>query len=284
MLSAPILLNAKRSGHRPWVVVTAYDAPTASLLERSGVDWVLVGDSVATVLLGYHTTAEVTLSEMLHHVRAVRRGLRTKALIADLPALGLAGGAEEAVRSAAQLQEAGADAVKIEMGTYAIEAARRCVERGIEVVGHVGLTPQQLVAGEKPQVRGRRAEEALAIYRQAMEFERAGACAIVLECVPSELAGAITRKSGIPTIGIGAGADCDGQVLVYHDLVGLVHAINPKFIKRYADLETAAASAVTQFAAEVRERSFPSAQQAYTMDAADLEAFRQALSTAEVSR
>lgn len=281
MLSIPVLLSAKRSGHKPWVVVTAYDAPTAALLERAGVDWVLVGDSVATVLLGYQTTSEITLAEMLHHVRAVRRGLAAKPLIADMPAAGMAGGPQEALRAAVQLQEAGADAVKIEMGPHALRLTELCVGRGVEVIGHVGLTPQQLVIGERPQVRGRRSEEALAIYRQALGFENAGACAIVLECMPSELACAITRKASIPTIGIGAGSDCDGQVLVYQDLVGLVHAINPKFIKRYADLESAAASAVQKFCEDVRGRSFPSAQQGYTMDAADLESFDRGLSSSE---
>ncbi|MCG3176073.1 MAG: 3-methyl-2-oxobutanoate hydroxymethyltransferase [Candidatus Omnitrophica bacterium] len=270
-------MDQKKHGHAPWVVVTAYDAPTASLLERSGVDWVLVGDSVATVLLGYAATSEVTLDEMTHHVRAVRRGLRTRPLIADMPLCGMGRSAAEGLESALQLKRADADAIKIENGPHALEVVRACVAEGIECLGHVGLTPQALVPGESPKARGRSADEAAEIIEQAIAFEKAGACAVVIECVPAEVSRRITAMLKVPTIGIGSGAFCDGQVLVYQDLVGATSGPSPRFVKRYADLSSSAGDAVGRFAADVRAGRYPAIEHTYPMPPAELERLEEKL-------
>jgi 3-methyl-2-oxobutanoate hydroxymethyltransferase len=244
--------------------LTAYDCPTARLLDEAGVDIVLVGDSVGMAVLGYESTLPVTLEEMLHHVRAVRRGTRRALLVADMPYGSFHVSIEESVRNAVRLvKEAGAEAVKVEGGERRLELIARLVEAEIPVMGHVGLTPQSVNAIGGFHVQGKSADAAHQIERDARAVEAAGAFAVVLESMPRDLAARITAKLRIPTIGIGAGPDCDGQVLVFHDLVGLTPGHAPKFVRRYADLSAEISRAVAEYCADVRSGNFPSDAESY---------------------
>lgn len=244
--------------------LTAYDYPTARLLDDAGIDILLVGDSVAMVALGYDSTLPVTIDEMLVHVRAVRRGTRHALLVADMPYGSYHVSIEESLRNAVRLvKEGGAEAVKIEGGERRIELIARLVEAEIPVMGHVGLTPQSINAIGGFQVQGKSVDAARQVERDARAVEAAGAFAVVLESMPRELASRITEKLRIPTIGIGAGPDCDGQVLVFHDLVGLTVGHTPKFARRYANLAAEISRAASEYCEDVRAGRFPSDAESY---------------------
>jgi 3-methyl-2-oxobutanoate hydroxymethyltransferase len=244
--------------------LTAYDCPTARLLDDAGVDIILVGDSVGMAVLGYESTLPVTLEEMLHHVRAVRRGTRHALLVADMPYGSFHVSIEDSVRNAMRLvKEGGAEAVKIEGGERRLELIHRLVEAEIPVMGHVGLTPQSINAMGGFHVQGKSTDAARHVERDARAVEAAGAFAVVLESMPRELAAQITKQLRIPTIGIGAGPDCDGQVLVFHDLVGLTEGYTPKFVRRYADIAAEITRAVTEYCGDVRSGKFPSDAESY---------------------
>jgi len=239
--------------------LTAYDYPTARLLDDAGVDILLVGDSLAMVVLGYDNTLPVTIDEMLVHVRAVRRGTRHALLVADMPYGSYHVSLEESVRNAVRLvKEGGAEAVKVEGGERRLELISRLVEAEIPVMGHVGLTPQSVNALGGFQVQGKSSDAARQVERDARAVEAAGAFSVVLESMPRELAARITEKLHIPTIGIGAGPDCDGQVLVLHDMLGLTMGHTPKFARRYANLSAEISRAVSAYCEDVRSGSFPS--------------------------
>ncbi len=244
--------------------ITAYDYPTARLLDEAGVDILLVGDSLGMVVLGYDSTLPVTLDEMLHHVRAVRRGTRRALLVADMPYGSFHVSIEESVRNAVRLvKEGGAEAVKVEGGERRIELIACLVEAEIPVMGHVGLTPQSINAFGGFHVRGKTRDAARQVERDARAVEAAGAFAVVLESVPREVAAHVTQQVRIPTIGIGAGPDCDGQVLVFHDLVGLTEGHTPKFVRRYANLSAEISRAVSEYCGDVRSGKFPSDAESY---------------------
>src|SRR5713101_1665439 len=248
--------------------LTAYDYPTARLLDEAGVDILLVGDSLGMVVLGYENTLAVTMEEMLHHARAVRRGVRRALVVADMPYGSYHTELAESVRNAVRfVKEAGAEAVKVEGGERRLELISRLVEAEIPVMGHVGLTPQSLHAFGGFKVQGKTLEAAEQLVRDARAVEAAGAFSTVLESVPRELAAQITQQLRIPTIGIGAGPECDGQVLVFHDLVGLTAGSVPKFARRYANLAETIAHAVNEYCEEVRAGSFPSDAESYHLPA-----------------
>jgi 3-methyl-2-oxobutanoate hydroxymethyltransferase len=244
--------------------LTAYDYPTARLLDDAGVDILLVGDSLAMVVLGYDSTLPVTLDEVLMHVRAVRRGTRRALLVADMPYGSYHISLEESVRNAVRLvKEGGAEAVKVEGGERRIELIARLVEAEIPVMGHVGLTPQSVNTMGGFHVQGKTNDAARQVERDARAVEAAGAFAVVLESMPRDLAARITEKLHIPTIGIGAGPDCDGQVLVFHDLVGLTIGHAPKFVRKYADLGAEISRAASEYCDDVRSGRFPSDAESY---------------------
>jgi 3-methyl-2-oxobutanoate hydroxymethyltransferase len=248
--------------------LTAYDYPTARLLDDAGVDILLVGDSLGMVVLGYDSTLPVTFDEMLHHTRAVRRGTKRALLVADMPYGTFHVSIEESVRNAVRLvKEGGAESVKIEGGEHRLELISRLVEAEIPVMGHVGLTPQSFNTLGGFHVQGKTAQAAAQLERDALAVEAAGAFSVVLESVPRELAAQITARLRIPTIGIGAGPDCDGQVLVYTDLVGLTLGRTPKFARQYANLAGEISRAVAEFCNDVRGGQFPSDAESYHLPA-----------------
>lgn len=255
-----------QDGLAPLVMVTAYDAPTARLAAEAGVDILLVGDSVGTARLGYESTVPVTLADILHHCRAVRRGAPAMHIVADLPFMTYQVSDEQAVANAGRLlQEGGADAVKLEGGTHMANRISAIVRAGIPVVGHIGLTPQTagMLGGLK--VQGRDLESARALIDDALAVERAGAHALVIEVVPAELGALITEQVAILTIGIGAGPKCDGQVLVETDLLGLDDRFSPRFVQRYADLGTTIRDGFAAFAEDVRSGRYPAEAHTYVM-------------------
>jgi 3-methyl-2-oxobutanoate hydroxymethyltransferase len=244
--------------------LTAYDYPTARLLDEAGVDILLVGDSLGMVVLGYESTLPVTLDEILHHTRAVRRGAGRALVVADMPYGSFHASPEETLRNAIRcVKEAGAEAVKIEGGERRLEIIARLVDAEVPVMGHVGLTPQSLHALGGYRVQGKTPDAAEQVLRDARAVEAAGAFAIVLEAIPRELAARITQELRIPTIGIGAGPECDGQVLVLHDMLGLTFAPPAKFVRRYANLAETIALAAQEFCADVREGRYPSDTECY---------------------
>ena len=248
--------------------LTAYDYPTARLLDDAGVDILLVGDSLGMVVLGYDNTLPVTLEEMLHHTRAVRRGVRRALLVADMPYGSYHGEVAESVGNAVRfVKEAGAEAVKVEGGERRLELIVRLVEAEIPVMGHIGLTPQSLHAMGGFRVQGKTPDSAEQLLRDARAVEAAGAFSIVLESLPRELAERLTQQLRIPTIGIGAGPECDGQVLVFHDLVGLTAGNVPKFARRYANLAEEIARAASEYCEDVRSGRFPADEESYHLPA-----------------
>lgn len=252
------------NGSKKITCITAYDYPTARLLDDAGVDVLLVGDSLGMVVLGYDSTLPVTVDEMVHHVKAVRRGTRHALLVADMPYGSFHVSMEESVRNAVRLvKEGGAEAVKIEGGERRIELIARLVEAEIPVMGHVGLTPQSINALGGFRVSGKTRDAARQVERDARAVEAAGAFAVVLESVPREVAAHVTQQLKIPTIGIGAGPECDGQVLVFHDLVGLTSGHTAKFVRRYAQISAEISRAVTEFCDDVRGGRFPSDAESY---------------------
>ena len=260
-VSVPWVAQAPARGER-LVMMTAYDFSQARLVEQAGADIVLVGDSLAMVVLGHQDTLAVTVDEMLHHVKAVRRGVETSLLVADMPYGSFHLGPQQTVAEAVRfIKEGGAQAVKIEGRRPAIVAA--LVEAEIPVMAHLGLTPQSIHKLGGFRVQGRGDGPRRALMDAALELEAAGAFSLVLECVPADLASEVTAAVEIPTIGIGAGPNCDGQVLVFHDLLGLEERLSPKFVRRYAELGSAARQALSAFATDVREGNFPSAEESY---------------------
>ena len=265
-VTAPRIRDAKGSG-TPLVMVTAYDAPSARVVDGAGADMILVGDSVAMVVLGYDDTLQVTTDDMVHHVAAVARAKPRPLIVGDLPWLSYHVSRDETVHNAAKLIRAGAGAVKLEGGRKRLDSVAAILDAEIPVMGHIGLTPQSIHTLGGFKVQGKRLDGAQAIVDDAVARAEAGGVAIVLECVPDGVARMVTDSVDVPTIGIGAGRHCDGQVLVFHDLLGMTSPDRsaPKFVRRYAELETAATVAIGQFVADVRDGSYPSSAETYHM-------------------
>lgn len=259
------LKKMKRDGERI-TVLTAYDFPTAKLIDEAGIDVILVGDSLGMVVLGYDSTLPVTMEDMLHHVRAVTRGTINALVVADMPFMSYQISKEEALRNAARLlQEGGASAVKLEGGKDIADTIKAIVRAGIPVMGHIGLTPQSVNQMGGFRVQGKDVSSAKGIIDDAKALEEAGAFAITLECIPSSLAKMVSQQVNIPTIGIGAGVGCDGQVLVTHDLLGLYSEFVPKFVKKYADLGGQIKEALINYKQEVKSGAFPSLEYSYNI-------------------
>jgi 3-methyl-2-oxobutanoate hydroxymethyltransferase len=276
-MTLPRLAEKKRLGE-PIVMVTAYDFPSAQVAQEVAVDMVLVGDSGAMTVLGYSSTIPVSLDEMLMLASAVRRGLRTPFLVADLPFGSYEASDEQAIATAQRfIKEAGCDAVKLERGGTSVQRARAIVDAGIPVMGHVGLTPQTATALGGYRAQGRTADQAIAVARDAMALEEAGCFSIVLEAIPAAVAEEITARVQIPVIGIGAGPATDGQVLVFHDLLGIYDGHVARFAKRFADVRAHMVAGVAEYASEVRNRSFPAPEHCYSIDDEQLESFRAGL-------
>ena len=249
-------------------VLTAYDFLFARLLERAGIDLILIGDSLGQVVLGYDSTIPVTLDEMIHHARAVRRGAPRSFLVLDMPFMSFQLSPEEALRNAGRVvKETGVEAVKVEGGDrHALEVVRRIVAAGIPVMGHIGLRPQSVHALGGYRVQGRSREGAIRLAEEARALEEAGCFSIVLELIPAPLAGEITQSLEIPTIGIGAGPECDGQVLVLHDALGMNPGFSPRFLKRFAELHDSAAKGIGTYIREVREGRYPGPEHSFSSD------------------
>jgi 3-methyl-2-oxobutanoate hydroxymethyltransferase len=263
-------------------VLTAYDYPSALILDRAGIDSILVGDSLGMVVLGYENTLPVTMDEMIHHCRAVARGAKSALLVGDMPFLSYQVSAEEAVRNAGRfLQQGGMDAVKLEGGRERLEVVRAIVGAGIPVMGHLGLTPQSVhqLGGFRPQ--GKTAASAKRLLEDALLLEQAGCFSIVLESVPARLAELVSQRLSIPNIGIGAGAGCDGQVLVLHDLLGLFDRFTPKFVKQYAHLNAAMRSAFAEYIADVQAGRFPAAEHTVEMAEGEWDELRKLIENGE---
>ncbi|HVF44563.1 MAG TPA: 3-methyl-2-oxobutanoate hydroxymethyltransferase [Pyrinomonadaceae bacterium] len=267
-VTVPAVRASKERGEK-LVCLTAYDYPTARIVDEAGTDIILVGDSLGNVVLGYDSTVPVTLEDMLHHTRAVRRGVERALLVADMPYGTYHTGPDDAVRAALRLiKEGGAEAVKLEGGRARAEVVRRLVAEEIPVMGHVGLTPQSLNKIGSYRLQAKTADAARALIDDARLLEEAGVFAVVLEVVPREIARAVTEALHVPTIGIGAGADCDAQILVTHDLLGLSFSkTSPRFVRQYADVRAAMNEALQAYAEDVRSGSFPSDEESYPLPA-----------------
>jgi len=258
-------VRARKGTGPKLVMVTAYDTPTARVADEAGVDLILVGDSVAMVVLGYDDTLQVTVDDMAHHTAAVARAKPGALVVADLPWMSYHVSRADTVRNGAQLVRAGAQAVKLEGGAKRVPMVEALVDAEIPVMGHIGLTPQSLHQMGGFRVQGRTAAAARSLLDDAKALEAAGCFALVLEGVPDVVGAMITAGTTVPTIGIGAGADCDGQVLVFHDLVGLEDRVTPKFVRRYANLRSDAVKAVTEYAEDVRAGRFPDRSESYRL-------------------
>jgi len=261
-----LTFKQKKQKGEPISVMTAYDYSTASLVEKSGIDCILVGDSLGMVILGYENTLSVTMEDMLHHCKAVKRGASRPLLVGDMPFMSFQVSPEEALKNAGRfLKEAGMDAIKLEGGLHMVETIRKIVQAGIPVMGHLGLTPQNIQVFGGFRSQGTKSFSARTIYDDAIRLEEAGCFSIVLESIPARLAEAISKKISIPTIGIGAGPGCDGQVLVINDILGLFDRVKPRFVKTYANLSQIIVDALGTYKKEVEERSFPGADQTIDM-------------------
>ena len=270
-----LTLQSKKKRHEPLVMVTAYDYAAACLADAAALDIVLVGDSLGMVMLGHETTLPVTMDIMVHHCQAVARGIQHAFLIGDMPFGSYEADPKDAVRNAVQLmQEGGVAAVKLEGGREMLPAINAILAAGIPVMGHLGLTPQSVSKFGGFRVQGKTAQAAYAMLEDALLLQEAGCFALVLEAIPAEVAAAITQRLTIPTIGIGAGAGCDGQVLVYHDLLGLTFRPYARFVRQYADLRTTITDALTTYRDEVRGGQFPAPEHTYPMDEAELAQFQ----------
>jgi len=257
-------LHEKKVHHEPITCLTAYDYPSARLVDEAGIDMVLVGDSLAQTMLGYENTLSVTVDEMLHHTRAARRGVKHAFLVADMPYGSYHLGVDEAVRNAARfVKEAGAEAVKIEGGEKRADMIRRIIDAEIPVTGHIGLTPQSVNVMGGYKVQGKTLSAIEQLMRDAVALDRAGVACIFLEGIPREVAAMITAEVHSPTIGIGAGPECDGQVLVFHDLLNLTFGPPAKFVRRYGDAAALISEAVHHYRADVQSRQYPSDQESY---------------------
>jgi 3-methyl-2-oxobutanoate hydroxymethyltransferase len=272
-VTVPDIIAAK--GKRKLTEMTAYDFPTALWVDQSGIDMILVGDSLAMVVLGHEDTLSVTMNEMLHHTSAVARTARRAMVIGDLPFLSYQASVEQAVLNAGRfIKEARAQAVKLEGGRRVVPQIKAIVEAQIPVQGHLGLTPQSLAAFGGFKVQGKSAEAAKALIEDAQALAEAGCFSIVLEGIPSPIAAMVTEAIPIPTIGIGAGPDCDGQVLVIHDLLGLFERFTPKFVRQYARLSEQIRNALTSFREEVEKGIFPGPEHGFTIDEQEFEKLR----------
>lgn len=267
-ITAPVVAQCKvADGHDPLVMLTAYDAPSARLADEAGADLLLVGDSVAMVVLGHEDTLSVTVDDLAHHTAAVARARPKALVVGDLPWMSYHVSEAETVQNAAKLIRAGAESVKLEGGRKRLPMVERIIDAEIPVMGHLGLTPQSIHAMGGFKVQGREHEAALALVDDAKALAAAGCFSIVLEGIPTEVAALVTGAVDIPTIGIGAGPQCDGQVLVYHDVLGIEDRIHPKFVRRYADLKTASVEALGRFVADVRSGEFPGPEESYHLPA-----------------
>ncbi len=276
-MTLPRLQEKKRLGE-PIVMITAYDFPSAQVAEEAGIDVVLVGDSGAMTVLGYPSTVPVSTEEMLMLSAAVRRGLTTPLLVGDLPFGSYEASDEQAVATAQRfVKESGCDAVKLERGGTSVARARAIVDSGIPVMGHVGLTPQTATALGGHKAQGRTAERALEVARDALALQDAGCFSVVFEAVPDAVAAEVVGRLEIPVIGIGAGPATDGQVLVFHDLLGIYDGHVARFVKRYGEVKAQMVAGVAEYAAEVRGGQFPAPEHTYSIDEEELEQFRAAL-------
>ncbi len=276
-MTLPRLAEKKRLGE-PIVMVTAYDYPSAQVAQMAAVDMVLVGDSGAMTVLGYPSTVPVSVEEMLMLASAVRRGLHTPLLVGDLPFGSYEASNEHAIAAAQRfVKEAGCDAVKLERGGTSAERAKAIVDSGIPVMGHVGLTPQTATALGGYRAQGRTAERAIQVARDSFALQEAGCFSIVFEAIPAAVAAELVPRLEVPVIGIGAGPETDGQVLVFHDLLGIYDGHTPRFAKRYEDIKAQMVSGVAQYAAEVRSGTFPGPEHCYSIDEQELAEFRRAV-------
>ena len=270
-------LQRKRDKGQPITMLTAYDYPAAKLVDEAGVDAILVGDTLAMTVLGHRDTVSVTVDEMLHHCKAVARGASRALLVGDMPFMSYQVSRREAVRNAGRyMKEAHMDAVKLEGGSEVAATVRAIVSAGVPVMGHVGLTPQTATQLGGYKVQATSADAALKLRDGALALQEAGCFAVVLEAVPAPVAQAVTEKLAIPTIGIGAGAGCAGQVLVFHDVLGLFDDFVPKFVKQFAQLREPMLQALTAFRREVEAGAFPGKAHSYAMDESELRRFLQA--------
>ncbi|VBB46588.1 3-methyl-2-oxobutanoate hydroxymethyltransferase [uncultured Desulfatiglans sp.] len=261
-------LQAKKAAGQKITMITAYDYPSGALADQAGIDTILVGDSLGMVMLGYDSTVPVTMDEMIHHCKAVRRGVKSAFILGDMPFLSYQVSEEKAVENAGRfIKEAGCEAVKLEGGSEMAGVIRAIVNAGIPVCGHIGLTPQTATKLSGFKVQGKDAESARELVQAARDMEAAGAFMLVMECVPDVLGARITRELRIPTIGIGAGPDCDGQVLVYHDVLGLFERFTPKFVKQYVNLAPQIREALAQYKQDVESGAFPGAEHVFAMSA-----------------
>lgn len=262
-ITVPHILKMKQRGERI-TCLTAYDYSFARILDEAGIEMLLVGDSLGCVVQGGANTLAVTMDEMIYHTRLVARGRKRALVIGDMPFMSYQTGKDEALRNAGRFfKEAGAEAIKLEGGVAVQDSIRAIVDAGMPVMGHIGLTPQSVHQFGGYKVQGRESERRDALLRDAIAVQQAGAFAVVLEGIPQDLAGEITERLTIPTIGIGAGMQCDGQVLVIHDMLGLFDDFVPKFVKRYADVKQTMLGAVKEFVGEVKERKFPAAEHSF---------------------
>lgn len=264
-IAIPALREMKEQGKKIRVV-TAYDYPTGILVDQTDIEIIMVGDSLGMVVLGYDGTVPVTMEEMLHHIKAVVRGAKNTLIVGDMPFMSYNISIEDAIRNAGRImKEGGADCVKLEGGEVVIDTVRAIVRAGIPVMAHIGLTPQTASQLGGFKVQGKDAAAAERMIREAQLLEEAGAFSIVLEAIPARLAELISKKLSIPTIGIGAGVDCDGQVLVFHDMIGLFDRFVPKFVKQYANTSPIIVEALNNYAQEVADGSFPGPEHSFTM-------------------
>ncbi len=277
------LIQAMKTRHEPISMLTAYDYPTALVMDQVGLDIILVGDSLGMVVLGYESTLPVTMDEMIHHCKAVARGVKYAFLVGDMPFLSYQVSTSEAVRNAGRfLQEAGMNAVKLEGGIERAETIRAIVGAGIPVMGHLGLTPQSVhkLGGFRPQ--GRDADAAYKLLEDAQVLQEAGCFSLVLESIPGRLAELVSQRLDIPTLGIGAGVGCDGQVLVTHDLLGLFECFTPRFVKHYANLAGEMRRAFSEFTADVKTNAFPGAEHTVEMSDDEWKRLEERLSQSSV--
>jgi 3-methyl-2-oxobutanoate hydroxymethyltransferase len=274
-------LHAKKQRGEPITMVTAYDYPGALAVDEAGVDLILVGDSLGMVVLGYESTVPVTMDEMISHTAAVKRGTKYAHIVGDMPFMSYQSDVKDAVRNAGRfLKEAGADSVKLEGGAEMAPTVKAIVQAGIAVMGHIGLTPQSASKLGGYRVQGKSRSGAHKLLEDALALQAAGAYAIVLETTPARVSEFVSKQLTIPTIGIGAGAGCDGQVLVFHDLLGYFDRFSPKHNKRYANLKPIIVEAVKQYVSEVSSRAFPTDENSFAIDEAEFEAFVQAVQAA----
>lgn len=273
-----LTFRQKKERGEPITMLTAYDYPTAMAVDKAGIDSILVGDSLAMVVLGYENTLPVTMEEMLHHARAVARGAKSALLVGDMPFMSYQVSVEEAVRNAGRfLQQGGMDAIKLEGGRERADAIRAITGAGIPVMGHIGLTPQSVHQLGGFRAQGKTASAAKRLLEDAQALEEAGAFSLVLESVPARLAEVISKHISIPTIGIGAGTGCDGQVLVTHDLLGLFDRFTPKFVKKYTNLHETMHKAFTDYIDDVESKRFPAQEHTVEMSEEEWDAFQKEL-------